>query len=120
MYSFYLKRELDILNKEIKSDYYLVFDGDIIEYEIPSFFNFFEFSLTYEISIVIYNNIGDKVFSKHYKQNFHRIPESHMDANTYYDYLSKTIFLYADTIDKDLKAVILNSGKNKIIHSASL
>ncbi len=98
---------LKILNDSLDLDYYLLLDGDIIDYVVPSLANFMEFSLEFEISLIAYDRLGKKVLSRHYSRRFERLNGfSWVDSEAYIEVLGMTMESIAEQLNADILAFI--------------
>lgn len=93
---------LKMLNDNIESEYYLVLDADILDYQWKKWFGLIPFEMTYEISLVLYNNQGEKVVSNHYRHRLTKAPGSFYKATGYYSGLEISLEAVKDEIIEDL------------------
>jgi hypothetical protein len=95
---------LRILNGSLSCDYYVVFDGDIIDIVTPTLFNFQDFTLEYEISLIAYDRTGRKVLSRHYDRRYERISGySWFSQATYFSLLEETMEHIQAALNTDIQ-----------------
>jgi hypothetical protein len=98
------KTSLDTLNEFSDAGLYVVFDADIIDAIAPHIFNFMEFTLEYEVSMIVYDRSGKKLLSRHYSKRYERLDATAWNSSdVYFDMLDRTVEAFGDQISSDIR-----------------
>jgi len=105
---------LKCLNENVNADKYLVIDGDIIYNRQKRMFGLIPFRMIYEISMVVYDSDGEKIFSKEYQHLLKKFPGSIYEAQSYYDALEISVEAVKGDMIADLQSFGATPAKENI------
>lgn len=102
---------LEQLNNSMDTDYYLLVVGEAKLSGKPRKNNYSKLSLTPNISVIIYNRMGEKILVRSYQNKYNNIGAVVRKAPTYTKYLIQSIVSNKENINDNLLALLYHTNQ---------